>query len=119
MMAKIETLEDLLESPYYPRDSAKLETAKSAIAKLLPKKLGKGKKRIPKQVVEDAEWLNRVLLEERWRKKKGVDAIVAAGLLYFLTGRDGIPDRTQVIGYLDDSFVIDLVIRSIQLGVAR
>jgi len=60
-----------------------------------------------------------VLIEDRWKKKKGVDAIVAAGLLYFLSGEDRIPDRSEVIGYLDDSVVIDLVIRSIQLGVAK
>lgn len=117
-MPKIDTLEDLLDSPYYPRDSARLDQAKETIGKLLPKKL-KGKKRIPKRVLSDVEWLHSVLREERWRKKKGVDAIVAAGLLYFLSPTDGIPDSTQVIGFLDDSHVIDLVIRSIQLGVAQ
>jgi uncharacterized membrane protein YkvA (DUF1232 family) len=117
-MPKIDTLEDLLESPYYPRDSAKLEAAKAIIAKVLPKKL-KAKKRIPKRVVADAEWLQGLLTEDRWRKTKGVDAIVAAALLYFLSPGDGIPDRTQVIGFLDDEHVIDLAIRSIQIGIAR
>jgi uncharacterized membrane protein YkvA (DUF1232 family) len=117
-MAKIESLEDLLESPFYPRDSARLEAARKSIEAGLEKKL-KNRKKIPKRLVADVEWLSSVLHETRWRKKKGVDAIIAAGLLYFISGKDGIPDKTQVIGFFDDSVVIDLVIRSIELGVAK
>ncbi len=118
MTTPIKTLEDLLDSTYYPRDSAKLKAAKAAIGKLLPKKL-KARKGIPKRMLADAEWLLRVLSEDRWRKKAGVDAIVAAGLLYFLDDQDAVPDRKNVIGYVDDAEVIDLVIHSIQLGVAK
>lgn len=116
-MPKIQSLEDLLDSPYYPRDDRQLDAAKKAVAKELPKKLRS--KTMPKRLKSDVQWLSTVLAEDRWRKRKGVDAIVAAGLLYLLNGRDAIPDRTQVIGYFDDSVVIDVVIRSIQIGVAK
>ncbi len=116
-MPIIQTLEDLLDSPYYPRDDRQLESAKKAIEKGLPKKLRS--KAMPKRLKSDVEWLSSVLHEDRWKKKKGVDAIVAAGLLYLLNGKDAIPDKVQVIGYFDDSMVIDVVIRSIQIGVAK
>ncbi|MCC6742032.1 MAG: DUF1232 domain-containing protein [Planctomycetia bacterium] len=116
-MAKIQSLEDLLESPYYPRDDRQLDAAKKAIGKALPRKLRS--RAMPKRLKSDVQWLSTVLAEDRWRKRKGVDAIVAAGLLYLLNGKDAIPDKTQVIGYFDDSVVIDVVIRSIQIGVAK
>ncbi|KAF0244384.1 MAG: hypothetical protein FD180_2567 [Planctomycetota bacterium] len=116
-MPKIETLESLVESPYYPRDDKQLEAAKRAIEKALPRKLRS--KKMPPRVKADVQWLSGLLKESRWKKKKGVDAIVAAGLLYLLNGKDSIPDKVQVIGYFDDSIVLDVVIRSIQIGVAK
>ncbi|MCE9580938.1 MAG: DUF1232 domain-containing protein [Planctomycetes bacterium] len=116
-MPTIETLEDLLESPYYPRDDKQLASGRKLIDAKLPKKLKS--KNMPPRLKADVEWLSGVLREDRWRKKKGVDAIIAAGLLYLLTGTDVIPDRVPTIGFFDDSMVIDVVIRSIQLGVAK
>jgi uncharacterized membrane protein YkvA (DUF1232 family) len=116
-MPKIETLEHLVDSPYYPRDEKQLAAARAAIAHGLPKKLRS--KKLPSRVKTDARWLASVLQEKRWKKKKGVDAIVAAGLLYLLNGKDAIPDKLPFTGYFDDSLVLEVVIRSIQVGVAK
>lgn len=116
-MPKIETLEHLVDSAYYPRDDRQLAAARAAIEKGLPKKLRS--KKLPERVKTDARWLASVLVEKRWKKKKGVDAIVAAGLLYLLNGKDSIPDKLPYTGYFDDSLVLEVVIRSIQVGVAK
>ena len=113
----IDSLEALLDSPYYPRDDKQLLAARKTIAKGLPKKLRSRK--LPRQVRSDAIWLASILRESRCRRRKGVDAIVAAGLLYLLNGKDSIPDKLPYTGYFDDSLVLEVVIRSIQIGVVK
>src|SRR5437870_3054723 len=95
-MPPIDSLEALLESPYYPRDDKQLLAAKKTIAKGLPKKLRS--KKIPSRVRSDAIWLAALLRESRCKRRKGVDAIVAAGLLYLLNGKDAIPDKLAYTG---------------------
>jgi uncharacterized membrane protein YkvA (DUF1232 family) len=46
-------------------------------------------------------------------------AWILAGLFYFLDPIDAIPDIIPIIGYIDDAFVISLVMRGVRKDVER
>jgi len=49
----------------------------------------------------------------------GTIVTIVAGLIYFLTPLDIIPDFIPVVGYIDDAFVLGLVIRQIRVDLDK
>lgn len=53
--------------------------------------------------------LHRILFDEGFPKTKSTEKNITAGLLYFLSPEDFLPDDIPGLGYLDDAYVIDRV----------
>jgi uncharacterized membrane protein YkvA (DUF1232 family) len=45
--------------------------------------------------------------------------LVIAGLLYFISPIDLLPDYIPVLGYIDDAFVISLVMNAVATEIER
>ena len=66
-------------------------------------------KRIPQ-----LESLIRMLQDDEWQLPKDARERLLAAFIYFADPEDIVPDHIPIIGYIDDTIMIELVVRELQ-----
>ena len=70
-------------------------------------------------LIEGARTLWRMLIDPDYVVSWEVKAWIIAGLAYFISPIDAIPDAIPVIGYLDDAAVVAWILHQLSDEVAR
>lgn len=60
-------------------------------------------------MVDRVKILYEMLFDKNFPKSKETEKAIAAGLLYFISPEDFLPDDIPGLGYLDDAYVINEV----------
>lgn len=83
----------------------------ASIREETPKKLEliQGSKDFVIKLKQRVKLLHEILFDEGFSKSGETEKIIAAGLLYFISPKDLLPDDIPGLGYLDDAFVIKMV----------
>lgn len=72
-----------------------------------------------KRLIHNVQELYEMLRDRSYSLSWSVKAIILAGLLYFISPVDLIPDFIPLLGYIDDAFVISAVLNSITAELER
>jgi uncharacterized membrane protein YkvA (DUF1232 family) len=114
-----------LEQDLFDRAKNVKPEDEQGIAEELPHKMAKIlnsiNERLPvvKNMIDKVKTLYAMMRDKDFAMAWSSKTIVIAGLLYFISPVDFLPDFIPILGYVDDAFVISLVINTLSAEIER
>lgn len=97
------------------------KTAESNTPKKMGKVMDSSSKNLPfvRDMIAKIRLLYAMMRDKNFNLQWKNKTLVIAGLLYFISPIDLIPDFIPLVGYIDDAFVISLVLNSLAAEIER
>jgi uncharacterized membrane protein YkvA (DUF1232 family) len=117
--------QELLERELFARASHISREDEKVVAEQLPEKMSQvlesAHRRLPavKNMLGKVKTLYAMMRDKDFSMAWTSKTLVIAGLLYFISPIDLLPDYIPVLGYIDDAFVISLVMNAVATEIER
>ena len=117
--------QERLERDLFARASHISREDEKVVAEQLPEKMSQvlesAHKRLPavKNMLGKVKTLYAMMRDKDFSMAWTSKTLVIAGLLYFISPIDLLPDYIPVLGYIDDAFVISLVMNAVATEIER
>jgi uncharacterized membrane protein YkvA (DUF1232 family) len=117
--------QELLERELFARASHISREDEKVVAEQLPEKMSQvlesAHRRLPavKNMLGKVKTLYAMMRDKDFSMAWTSKTLVIAGLLYFISPIDLLPDYIPALGYIDDAFVISLVMNAVATEIER